>query len=76
MAAISQHDRRRDWNAHARGGWVILFLWQGSRLSNSDVARLTGITRRGAQSMMEGLSAFFPILQDDSKKWYWTNKDS
>ena len=41
----------------ARG---ILALWRGSRLSNRDVARLTGMTRRGANYMMETLFALFP----------------
>lgn len=68
-------DSRREWNAHARGAWVILFLWQGSRLTNREVARLTGLTRRGAQKMMENLSAYFPIVCQE-RKWMWMQKDA
>jgi hypothetical protein len=67
-------DRRHEWGAHARGGWVVLFLWQGSRLSNVEVARLTGVTRRGAQKMMDGLSLHFPIIQVEGR-WQWMSRD-
>jgi hypothetical protein len=67
-------DSRRDWNAHQRGGWIVLCLWQGAKLSNKDAARLTGITRRGAQYMMETLSATFPIVFVGGF-WQWMDKD-
>lgn len=73
MAATTD-DRRHEWGAHARGGWVILFLWQGSRLTNTDVGKLTGMTRRGAQKMMDGLTLHFPIVQVEGK-WQWMAKD-
>lgn len=63
-----------EWNSHQRGGWAILWLWQGSKLSNRDVARLTGMTRYGAQKMMETLSQSFPIVKIDGK-WEWMEKD-
>lgn len=68
------HDNPREWNAHQRGAWVILWLWQGSRLSNRDVARLTGMTRWGAQKMMDTLAGAFPIVFSDGK-WSWMSKD-
>lgn len=71
---LPAHDNRREFNSHQRGGWVILWLWQGSRLSNKDVARLMGMTRWGAQKMMETLAAAFPIVFSDGK-WEWMSKD-
>lgn len=71
---VATHGMRADWNAHQRGAWVILALWQGSRLSNRDVARLTGMTRRGANYMMETLSALFPLVVEDGK-WVWMAKN-
>lgn len=68
------HERRREWGAHTRGGWVILFLWQGSKFSNKEIARLTGLTRRGAQKMMDGLVLHFPIVLVEGK-WQWMSKD-
>ena len=65
---------RHDWNAHIRGGSVILWLWQGSKLSTRDIARLTGITRRGAHDMMEILSCAFPIVIVGGK-WQWMDRD-
>lgn len=65
---------RRDWNSHIRGGWCVLWLWQGARLSNRDIARLTGMTRQGAQSMMENLAAAFPIVFAEGK-WQWMERD-
>jgi len=61
-------------NAHQRAALMALFLWQGSRLTNADVARLCGMTRRGAAYMMETLSASLPIRQSEGK-WHWMAKD-
>lgn len=66
--------RRQDWNSHIRGGWVILWLWQGSKLSTRDIARLTGITKQGAQWMMDVLSDEFPIICFEGK-WQWMEKE-
>lgn len=59
-----------DWNSHIRGGWVTLWLWQGSKLSDVDIARLCGISRQGAAKMMIPLEAAFPIVKVDGK-WQW-----
>lgn len=67
-------ERRKEWNAHQRGGFVTLMLWQGSKLSNTDVARLCGMTRRGAAYMMDTLATSFPIDQTEGK-WHWIAKD-
>lgn len=71
---VPQNDRRREWGATTRGGWIILFLWQGSRFSTKEVAKLTGLTRRGAQRMMNVLELDFPIRQIEGK-WQWVLKD-
>lgn len=63
-----------DWNAHQRGGWVTLWLWQGSRLSTRDIARLTGMTPQGAGKMMTILSAALPIIHSDGV-WVWMEKE-
>ena len=65
---------RREWNAHAKGGWIILFLWQGSRLTTLEIAKLCGMSKQGAQKMMTILEASFPITQDNGK-WVWMSKD-
>lgn len=65
---------RREWNAHAKGGWVVLFLWQGSKFTTQEVANLCGMTKQGAQKMMTILEASFPITLVDSK-WQWISKD-
>jgi len=65
---------RREWNAHAKGGWVILFLWQGSRMTTQDIAKLCGMSKQGAQKMMVILEASFPITQD-AGKWQWFGKE-
>lgn len=64
-------DERRDWNAHIRGGWVILMLWQGSRLSDTDVGRLCSVSRQAAAKMMVNLESVFPIAKADDGKWEW-----
>lgn len=64
----------RDWNSHQRGGWVVLWLWQGSRLSDQDIARLCRMTRQGAIKMMVALEAAFPVVKVDGK-WQWLSKD-
>jgi hypothetical protein len=64
-------DRRHDWNAHIRGGFIVLMLWQGSRLSDTDVGRLCGISRRGAAKMMVNLESWFPLVKCADGKWQW-----
>lgn len=73
MAHEVQDERRREWNAHIRGGWVILFLWQGSKLSTRDIARLVGVTPQMAGRMMAILSAEFPLVCQDHL-WQWMEK--
>lgn len=65
----------REMNSHQRGGFITLMLWQGSRLSNSDVARLCGMTRRNAAYMMDALSLTFPLVKNEGK-WEWMAKDN
>lgn len=72
MPAIDE--RRREWGAQTRSGWVILFLWQGSKMTIQDIAKLTGLGRRGAQAMMNRLEQDFPIVPIDGK-WQWVVKD-
>lgn len=71
MCDAPPHD---GWNSHIRAGWVVLWLWQGSKLSTRDIARLTGIGRRAAHYMMVNLSAAFPIVFADGQ-WQWMERD-
>jgi hypothetical protein len=73
-AATAHGDSRHEWNAHQRGGWVTLWLWQGSRLSTRDVARLCGMTTQGAGKMMEILEQGLPITRVDGL-WVWMEKE-
>lgn len=70
---VPQDDSRRDWNSHQRGGWVTLWLWQGSKLTDRDIARLTGMTTQGAGKMMAILSAALPIDKINGL-WQWIEK--
>lgn len=65
---------RREWNAHQRGGWIVLFLWQGSKLTTREVAGLCGMTTQGAGKMMVILESSFPITIIDGK-WQWLHKE-
>ena len=76
MTRTRANDARRDgWNAHVRGGWVMLWLWQGSRLTTRDVARLTGISIPAAHRMMVILSAAFPITRAEGL-WQWIEREN
>ena len=68
--ALARTESTRDWNSHQRGGWVTLWLWQGGKLSDNDIARLCGISRQGATKMMGILEAAFPIVKV-AGKWQW-----
>ncbi len=68
---VGTHDRQ--WTAHQKAGQITVFLVQGSKLSTSDVARLTGMTFMGAKYMMEMLSLALPIEHRD-KRWQWMEK--
>lgn len=59
-----------DWNSHQRGAWIALWLWQGSRLSDNDIARLCGMSRQAAYRMMLTLEAALPIAKVGGK-WQW-----
>ena len=72
--ASALNDQRRDWNAHQRAAWITLWLWQGSRLTTRDVARLCRMTTQGAGKMMTILSASLPIVQVDGR-WQWMSKE-
>ena len=63
-----------DWNSHQRGAWIALWLWQGARLSDVDIARLCGMSRQGAIKVMEILAAALPIVKV-AGKWQWMSKD-
>lgn len=67
-------DARQEWNAHQRGGFITLMLWQGAKLSSKDVARLCVMSRQGAEKMMGILSAALPIDNPDGL-WQWMTKD-
>lgn len=71
---ITHGDSRHEWNAHQRGGFITLMLWQGAKLSSKDVARLCVMSRQGAEKMMIILSAALPIDNPDGK-WQWMIKD-
>jgi len=64
----------RDLNAHQRGGFVVLWLWQGARLSNKDIARLCCMTTQGAGKMMATLSAALPIVHQNGQ-WQWMERE-
>jgi hypothetical protein len=63
----------REWTPIRRRGWVLLWLWQGSKLSERDVARMTELTKQGANQMMLDLAADFPLVKIDGK-WQWMEK--
>lgn len=65
----------RELNSHQKGGVITLWLWQGSRLSNKDIARLTGMTPQGAGKMMGILSAVLPIDNIDGH-WQWMSREA
>jgi hypothetical protein len=67
-------ERGPDWNSHQRGAWIALWLWQGSKLSDIDVARLCGMSRSGAIKIMAALEAAIPITKVDGK-WQWMEKE-
>lgn len=67
-------DGRQEWNAHQRGGFITLMLWQGAKLSSKEVARLCVMSRQGAEKMMDILSAALPIVSVDGK-WQWMVRD-
>lgn len=67
-------DNRREWSTRARAAWVLLFLWQGSKLSTQDIAKLTGLTPRGVRYMMADLESYFPIVHEGGF-WQWMSKD-
>lgn len=68
------HGDRREWNAYAKGGWIVLFLWQGSKFTTGEVARLTRTTDRNARRLMSSLSADFPIVNVEGK-WQWMERN-
>lgn len=67
---IPVDERRREWNSHIRGGWIAIWLYQGSKLSTGDIVRLTGMSKQGVEFMMEILSSDMPIVRRASK-WQW-----
>jgi hypothetical protein len=67
--------QRNDWGAHLRGGWVAIWLWQGSKLSDKEVGLLCGISRQHAWRMMLILAAGLPIVKVNGK-WQWFDKDA
>ena len=52
-----------------RAALVAWWLAHGEGLRTADVARLTGLSRRGAFDMMITLSAVLPIYQDEQRVW-------
>lgn len=72
---LSMDERRAEWNSHVRGGWVMLWLWQGSRLTTRDIARLTGISIPAAHRMMVILCSHFPITRDGGE-WQWIEREN
>lgn len=68
------HERRHEMNAHQRGAWCALWLWQGSKLSTRDIARLTGITPQGAHKMMTLLAGSLPITLENGL-WQWIERE-
>lgn len=68
------HDGRQ-WSTRARSGWVLIFLWKGARLTNRDIAKITGLKRRGVAYMMDDLAAHFPLVIDEEDAWHWMETD-
>lgn len=64
---------RRDATAHQRAGQVAVWLYQGSRLTTSEIARLTGLTWDGADYMMRMLVLALPITKT-GPKWHWISE--
>jgi hypothetical protein len=70
---VTTHEGRK-WSTRARAGWVLIFLWKGAKLTTVDIAKITGLTRRGVRYMMDDLAAHFPIVLD-GEFWQWMKID-
>lgn len=67
------NERQAEWSAHQRSGSVSVWLYQGSRLTTDQVARLTGLTWEGAEYMMTMLSGALPVTKINGL-WQWIGK--
>lgn len=67
-------ERRAEWNSHIRGGWIAVWLVQGSKLTTKDIVNLTGMSKQGVEFMMEILSGGMPIVRIDGY-WQWISKE-
>lgn len=63
-------ERRAEWNSHIRGGWIAIWLFQGSKLTTREIVTLTGMSKQGVEFMMEILSQGMPIVRVDGR-WQW-----
>lgn len=68
-------ERRAEWNSHIRGGWIAVWLYQGSELSTGDIVRLTGMSKQGVEFMMDILSHGMPIVRR-AGRWAWLHNKS
>ena len=68
-------DRRSEWNSHVRGAYIAVWLFQGSKLSTAEIAKLSGLSKQGVEFMMEILSGHMPIVRVDGR-WQWCSATS
>jgi hypothetical protein len=64
-----------DLRPQQRAALVAWHLAHGEGLRTAEVAKVIGLTRRGAFEMLCVLSAVLPIYQDDCDVWRWCEVD-
>lgn len=57
-----------------RAGLVVWLLGRGHSFTTMEIARITGLTDRGASYMMEGLSRNLPLVFEHSRWKLLTEK--
>lgn len=66
----STYTAEREYNAHQKAALITILLRGGSELTTDGVARVTGLTWKGAEYMMDMLGGVLPIVKVD-EKWRW-----
>jgi len=59
----------RELTAQERAALVTWLLAGGAQMTTGDVATVTGLTPRGARTMLERLSRVIPIRQNEAGRW-------
>ena len=71
---LTTDNQRREYNAHQKAGLITILLKGGSKMTTEGIARITGLSRDGAEYMMDMLSVVLPIVKIDCK-WQWMDDD-